>query len=185
MWAMPSLGPLDERRIVRFNGKPAIALGVVKQATANPLEVVEEVAEATLPSITASLPEGMQVESRSRQIGVHPPSSIKNVYETIGEAIALVVLIIFLFLRSIRATLIPLVTIPVSLIGAFALMYMLRLHHQHADAARARARHRAGRRRRHRHAGEHLPSRRRRHDAGRGGADRQPGNRLRHHRHDH
>ena len=49
--------------------------------------------------------------------------SIKNVYETIGEAILLVVLIIFLFLRSIRATLIPLVTIPVSLIGAFALMY--------------------------------------------------------------
>jgi multidrug efflux pump len=49
--------------------------------------------------------------------------SIKNVYETIGEAILLVVLIIFLFLRSVRATLIPLVTIPVSLIGAFALMY--------------------------------------------------------------
>ena len=49
--------------------------------------------------------------------------SIKNVYHTIGEAIVLVVLVIFLFLRSIRATLIPLVTIPVSLIGAFALMY--------------------------------------------------------------
>ena len=49
--------------------------------------------------------------------------SIKNVYPTIGEAILLVVLIIFLFLRSLRATLIPLVTIPVSLIGAFALMY--------------------------------------------------------------
>ena len=49
--------------------------------------------------------------------------SIKNVYQTIGEAMVLVVLIIFLFLRSIRATLIPLVTIPVSLIGAFALMY--------------------------------------------------------------
>ena len=51
------------------------------------------------------------------------PSSIEKVYHTIGEAIVLVVLVIFLFLRSIRATLIPLVTIPVSLIGAFALMY--------------------------------------------------------------
>jgi multidrug efflux pump len=51
--------------------------------------------------------------------------SIKNVYQTIGEAILLVVLIIFFFLRSVRATLIPLVTIPVSLIGAFALMYAL------------------------------------------------------------
>jgi multidrug efflux pump len=48
--------------------------------------------------------------------------SVKNVYETIGEAIALVVLIIFLFLRAFRATLVPLVTIPVSLIGAFAIM---------------------------------------------------------------
>ena len=51
---------------------------------------------------------------------------VKNVYETIGEAIALVVLIIFLFLRAFRATLVPLVTIPVSLIGAFAIKYMLR-----------------------------------------------------------
>jgi multidrug efflux pump len=50
------LGALDERRIGRFNGKPAIALGVVKQATANPLEVSNEVAEA-MPGILASLPE--------------------------------------------------------------------------------------------------------------------------------
>ena len=50
--------------------------------------------------------------------------SIKSVFETIGEAILLVVLVIFFFLRSLRATLIPIVTIPVSLIGAFALMYL-------------------------------------------------------------
>jgi multidrug efflux pump len=115
------LGPLDERRIVRFNGKPAIALGVVKQATANPLEVSQEVGKV-LPSITASLPEGMRV-SVAHDKSVFIAESIKNVYRTIGEAILLVVLIIFLFLRSVRATLIPLVTIPVSLIGAFALMY--------------------------------------------------------------
>ena len=53
------LGPLDERRIVRFNGQPAIALGVVKQATANPLDVSNEVAEPAMPGILASLPEGM------------------------------------------------------------------------------------------------------------------------------
>jgi multidrug efflux pump len=115
------LGPLDERLVVRFNGKPAIALGVIKQATANPLEVAEAV-QAVLPSITASLPEGMQVRMANDK-SVFIAESIKNVYETIGEAILLVVFIIFLFLRSIRATLIPLVTIPVSLIGAFALMY--------------------------------------------------------------
>ena len=54
------LGAVDERRIVRFNGKPAIALGVIKQATANPLEVSEEV-RAVLPRITQSLPAGMEV----------------------------------------------------------------------------------------------------------------------------
>ena len=115
------LGPLDERLVVRFNGKPAIALGVIKQATANPLEVAEGV-QTLLPGITASLPEGMQVRMANDK-SVFIAESIKNVYRTIGEAILLVALIIFLFLRSIRATLIPLVTIPVSLIGAFALMY--------------------------------------------------------------
>ncbi|HSD91695.1 MAG TPA: efflux RND transporter permease subunit [Methyloceanibacter sp.] len=115
------LGPLDERRIVRFNGKPAIALGVIKQATANPLEVSNEVSRV-LPSITASLPAGMQVRI-AHDKSAFIAESIKNVYRTIGEAILLVVFIIFLFLRSVRATLIPLVTIPVSLIGAFALMY--------------------------------------------------------------
>jgi multidrug efflux pump len=115
------LGPLDERLVVRFNGQPAIALGVIKQATANPLEVAEGV-QKLLPEIRASLPEGMQVRMANDR-SVFIAESIKNVYETIGEAILLVVLIIFLFLRSVRATLIPLVTIPVSLIGAFALMY--------------------------------------------------------------
>jgi multidrug efflux pump len=114
------LGPLDERRIVRFNGQPAIALGVVKQATANPLEVSEAVRQV-LPSITNSLPAGMQARV-AHDKSVFIAESIKNVYRTIGEAIVLVILIIFLFLRSVRATLIPLVTIPVSLIGAFALM---------------------------------------------------------------
>ena len=115
------LGPLDERLVVRFNGKPAIALGVIKQATANPLEVAAGV-QKLLPEIRSSLPQGMEVRmANDRSIFI--AESIKNVYETIGEAILLVALIIFLFLRSIRATLVPLVTIPVSLIGAFAIMY--------------------------------------------------------------
>ena len=77
-----------------------------------------------MPEIAASLPDGMQVRV-AHDKSVFIAESIKNVYHTIGEAIVLVVFIIFLFLRSIRATLIPLVTIPVSLIGAFALMYAL------------------------------------------------------------
>jgi multidrug efflux pump len=116
------VGALDERLVVRFNGRPAIALGVIKQATANPLEVAAGV-RALLPDITASLPEGMHVRMANDR-SVFIAESIKNVYQTIGEAILLVVFIIFLFLRSIRATVVPLVTIPVSLIGAFALMYV-------------------------------------------------------------
>ncbi len=116
------LGPLDERRIARFNGKSAVALGVVKQATANPLEVSHAVARV-LPEIIEALPEGMSVQvAHDKSLFIE--ESLKNVYTTIAEAVVLVVLIIFLFLRSLRATLIPLVTIPVSLIGSFALMYL-------------------------------------------------------------
>ena len=99
------------------------ALGVTKQATANPLEVAEGV-QKLLPEIRTNLPEGMEVRMANDK-SIFIAESIKNVYETIGEAILLVALIIFLFLRSIRATLVPLVTIPVSLIGAFAIMYAL------------------------------------------------------------
>jgi multidrug efflux pump len=114
------LGPLDERRVVRFNGESAVALGVIKQATANPLDISEAVRNK-VPDIVASLPDGMTARvAYDRSLFI--AESIKNVYRTIGEAIALVILIIFAFLRSVRATLIPLVTIPVSLVGAFALM---------------------------------------------------------------
>jgi multidrug efflux pump len=116
------LGPLDERLQVRYNGRPSIGLGIVKQATANPLEVSDALQEV-LPRVIESLPEGMQV-AVARDNSIFIRESIKNVYMTIAEAVVLVVLIIFIFLRSLRATLIPLVTIPVSLIGACALMYV-------------------------------------------------------------
>ncbi|HEX2258011.1 MAG TPA: efflux RND transporter permease subunit, partial [Afifellaceae bacterium] len=115
------IGARDERRVVRFNGENAIALGVVKQATANPLDVSAAV-RAELPDITQALPDGMRV-AVAYDKSVFIEESVDNVYRTIGEAVVLVVLIIFLFLRSFRATLVPLVTIPVSLVGAFALMY--------------------------------------------------------------
>ena len=179
------LGPLDERRVVRFNGKPAIALGVIKQATANPLEVAQEVQAISCRPSPHHLPEGMQVRDGQRQVGVHRRVRSRTSTRPSARRFVLVVLIIFLFLRSIRATLIPLVTIPVSLIGAFALMYvfgfsintltllalvlaiglvvddaivMLENIYRHVEA---------------------------RHDAGEGGAAGQPGDQLRHHRHDH
>ncbi|GAB4355172.1 MAG: efflux RND transporter permease subunit [Gammaproteobacteria bacterium] len=115
------IGPEDERTIARFNGQSAVAMGLVKQSTANPLTLANELREQ-LPIITDTLPTGMKVEI-AYDSTIFIDRSIDAVFQTILEAIALVILVIFLFLRSVRATLIPLVTIPVSLIGAFAMMY--------------------------------------------------------------
>jgi len=117
------VAPLDERSVVRFNGRPAVALGVIKQATANPLDLSAAI-RAELPRITGDLPEGVAVNV-AYDSSVFIDRSIKAVARTILEAIVLVALVIFVFLRSVRATVVPLVTIPVSLVGAFALMYML------------------------------------------------------------
>jgi multidrug efflux pump len=116
------LGPRDDRIYARFNGQNAVALGVVKQATANPLDVARAVRNA-LPLIARDVPEGMDVKV-GYDSSVFIERSIGNVFSTILEAMALVALVIFFFLRSLRGTIIPLVTIPISLIGAFALMWL-------------------------------------------------------------
>ncbi|MFA6019615.1 MAG: efflux RND transporter permease subunit [Rhodospirillales bacterium] len=119
--ARVELGPEDERRIARYKGKTAITLGIIKQSTANPLEVAKGL-RALLPTLLDSLPEGLNAEigyDTSQFIS----ESINSVFKTIFEATILVVLVIFFFLRTLRATLIPIVTIPVSLIGAASLMY--------------------------------------------------------------
>ena len=116
------LGAGNERFSARFKGKEAIAMGVVKQSTANPLDVSAHI-RSELEQVRRITPEGMQLEL-AYDSGVFIKASIDNVFTTIAEAVVLVVLIIFFFLRSFRATLIPLVTIPVSLIGACAFMLM-------------------------------------------------------------
>ncbi|TNE40356.1 MAG: efflux RND transporter permease subunit [Alphaproteobacteria bacterium] len=121
--AKVEIGPEDERRVTRFNGNNAVILGIVKQATANPLDVSKAMREV-LPTLTADLPEGMNV-TIAYDKSIFIDRSIEAVYATISEAVGLVVIVIFLFLRTFRATVIPLVTIPVSLIGAFALMHLM------------------------------------------------------------
>ena len=112
--------PVDERTAVRINGRDAIGLGVVRQATANPLELSAGV-RALLVKIQKDLPGGVVIEVANDN-SVFIDRSIKAVYQTILEASVLVSLVIFLFLRSLRAAIIPLLTIPVSLMGTFALM---------------------------------------------------------------
>lgn len=120
--ARVELGADDSRFRARFNRRNAVPLGIVKQAVANPLDISREL-NKLLPQITRSLPEGMQVENAFDST-IFIENSIREVYVTVAEAVVLVVLVIFLFLRNWRAVLVPIVTIPVSLIGAFALMYV-------------------------------------------------------------
>ena len=112
----------DVRRSATYNGETSISLGIVKQATANPLEVAAAV-RRTLDDLAPTLPEGMG-SFVGYDTSVFIAESIRSVYETILEAIALVVLVIFVFLRTVRASFIPVVTIPIALITSFAIMLM-------------------------------------------------------------
>lgn len=117
------LGAYNDNVIARTNGKVGVSLGIIKQSTANPLDVSDAVA-AALPSIQDALPAGMKLEL-AYDASTFISRSIDNVYVTIGEAVVLVILVIVFFLRSVRATIIPLTTIPLSLVGACALMYAM------------------------------------------------------------
>ncbi len=119
--ARVELGAEDERRASTYNGIPAIAVGIIRQATANPLDVSGAV-RGVLPEINESLPQGLQA-TIGNDDSVFIDRSIAAVFMTIIEAIALVVVVILFFLRSLRAAIIPIVTIPISLIATFALMY--------------------------------------------------------------
>ncbi len=113
-------GPLSERTSTRLNGREAITLGVIRNATANPLDLSAAVRQM-IPKIKENLPPGIEIEVANDN-SVFIDRSIKAVYKTILEAMVLVSLVIFVFLRTFRASIIPLVTIPVCLIGTFSLM---------------------------------------------------------------
>ncbi|KKW69317.1 multidrug transporter AcrB [Lampropedia cohaerens] len=112
--------PANLRSRVRFNGVDAVSMGIVRQATANPLDVANGI-RAQLAVLRSELPDDVRVDIANDNT-VFIDRSIASVYTTIAEAVVLVVLVIFVFLRSVRASIIPILTIPISLIGAFALM---------------------------------------------------------------
>jgi multidrug efflux pump len=115
------VGPADERTAVRFNGGTAVGLGVVKQSKASTVDVAADV-RAALPDLVKLLPEGMKLDiayDSSRFIN----ESISEVKETLFIALCLVILVVLAFLKSVRATTIPTLAIPVSIIGALAVAY--------------------------------------------------------------
>ncbi len=120
--ATVAIAPSTERILSRFNGKPAINIGITKQSTANPLDL-SLAARKEIDLINPSLPAGMKL-TIAYDTSVFIERSIDAVFTTIVEAIVLVVLVIFFFLRNVRASIIPIVTIPFSLVGACGLMYL-------------------------------------------------------------
>ena len=110
----------SERSRVRLNGVPSISTGIIRNATANPLDVANGV-RALMPQIQRDLPPSVTVV-QANDNSVFIDRSIKAVYTTVAEAVVLVALVVFLFLRTARASVIPLITIPVSLVGTFSLI---------------------------------------------------------------
>jgi multidrug efflux pump len=121
--ARVELGPEDERSVLRFNRRPAVAIGVIRQSKANIIEVADAI-HRELPAIQRSLPAGVRIDAAFDQ-SVYVKRSILEAQETLLLAGGLVVVIIFLFLRNLRATIIPGLAIPASIIATFAVMYFL------------------------------------------------------------
>src|SRR5271168_5361763 len=106
-----------------FNGKPAILVLVFKNSTANVIETVDNV-KKMLPMLEASIPPAIQVHvALDRTTTIR--ASVRDVTRTLMISIVLVIMVVFLFLREVRSTLIPTVAVPLSLLGTFAVMYML------------------------------------------------------------
>ena len=104
------------------DGKPSVLLILYKQSGANIIETVDKI-KALLPQLEASIPKAIDlsiVQDRSKNI----TASLHEVKLTLLIAVVLVILVVFLFLRNLRASMIPIVTVPVSLIGTFGVMYL-------------------------------------------------------------
>ncbi|MEQ1599533.1 MAG: multidrug efflux RND transporter permease subunit [Methylotenera sp.] len=106
-----------------LNGKPGVAMGVFLQSGANSLETAKSI-KLKMEELKQRFPEGMEY-SIPYDTSEFVKATIEEVFKTLGEALILVVLVVFLFLQSWRATLIPIIAVPISLIGTFAGLYLL------------------------------------------------------------
>jgi HAE1 family hydrophobic/amphiphilic exporter-1 len=121
--ARVTLGPAPNETVLRANGQTGLGIGIVRQATSNTLSISEGV-RATVADLQESLPEDVNIFVTSDD-AVFIRGSIEEVLKTLGLAVAIVVVVIFLFLRDLRATMIPALTMPVALIGTLAAIYLV------------------------------------------------------------
>jgi multidrug efflux pump len=117
------IGAEDERTVVRYNGQPALGLGIVKQSKASTLDVAAAVRGA-LGDLVQGLPEGMRLDV-AYDSSTFIQDSVTEVSHTLGIAVCLVILVILVFLKSFRATIIPTLAIPASIVGTFTVMLIL------------------------------------------------------------
>ncbi len=121
--ATVEVGAEDERTVTRFNNQPAIGLGIVKQKNASTISVAKEI-RAALPRLNESLNAGMRIDT-AYDSAIFIEESIREVRNTFAIALGLVILTVLVFLKSFRATLIPIVAIPVAIVGSFTVAYAL------------------------------------------------------------
>lgn len=120
--ARVELGAEDTRKLGRFNGRPSLGISVSRQSKANTLTVARTVKEQ-LPSISEGLPEGMAL-AVAWDSSTPIERSLDEVYVALGLALLLVVLVIYCFLGNVRATLVPAVAIPASIVGTCTIMWV-------------------------------------------------------------
>jgi multidrug efflux pump len=116
-------GAEDDRSVLRGNRIPMVGLGVVRQSKANTLDVAHAVKQEA-EKVNNALPEGMEL-IQSYDTSVFIEASITEVYKTLAITAVLVVAVLFVFLGSLRATIVPAITVPVSLIAVFAVMLVM------------------------------------------------------------
>ena len=115
-------GPAERASAIRVNGQTGLGIGIIRQAQSNTLDISEGV-RAAVDELNASLPTGVDIRVTSDD-ATFIGGALEKVLTTLGEATLIVVAVIFLFLRSLRATIIPAVTVPIALIGTIAAIYL-------------------------------------------------------------
>jgi hydrophobe/amphiphile efflux-1 (HAE1) family protein len=121
--ARVELGAQNEDVESRLNGDPAVAVGIYLAPGANALQTASAV-NATLDKVRARFPEGLQTRAVYDST-IFVNDTIREVIKALFEAIAIVAVVVFLFLGNLRATLIPMIAVPVSLVGSFAVLLAL------------------------------------------------------------
>lgn len=117
------LGAIEKRRLFKGNGVPMVGIGIIKQSNANTLSVAEQARERRI-QVNKNLPDGLEIKE-SFDSSVFVQQAVFEVYKTLFIALVLVALVMLAFLKSWRVALVPMVTLPISLVATFGVLWTL------------------------------------------------------------